>query len=326
MTATTSRPDIDQFAADVRSELKDLGSIEVIELTEGLEADLAAQADEQGDAFAIPNVAEYAAELREAAGLPAVSRGLFGIADRIARRAREFVAHNRIASPLARFFGSFAPVWWLVRGYLAFYVVQLVFIQPAQIFPMSLVGWLVLAAGVYVSAQLGRRAWKLNRFWMRTVTVLNVFAVIVAPGVLGIVTSVVAQGHQLYSEGAVPPQVETGLRLNSQQVDNIFVYDEKGLPLSDVQLFTQDGDPISVKFNSGTFPAVSLVISDSYAEYQYIENTRSLRGSGWSVFPLSVVPTSDSDKIANGEDMSWDAVPAPLPYPTVPALKKPASR
>jgi hypothetical protein len=137
---------------------------------------------------------------------------------------------------------------------------------------------------------------------------------------------VVAQGHQLYSEGAVPPQVETGLRLNSQQVDNIFVYDEKGQPLTDVQLFTQDGDPISVKFNSGNFPAVSLVFSDSYVDYQYIENTRALRGSGWSVFPLPIVPTSDAGKVEAGEDMTWDAVPAPLPYPTVPALKELTSR
>jgi hypothetical protein len=326
MTATTIRPDIDQFAANVRSALKDLGSEEVSELTEGLEADLVAQAAEQGDSFELPDVVEYASELREAAGLPAVSHGLFGLVERVARRVNEFVVHNRIVSPLARLFVSFAPVWWIVRGYLAFYVVQLVFIQPAAIFPTSPVGWLVLASALYISTQLGRRAWKLNRFWSGIVTVLNVFAVIVAPGIIGVVASVVSEGHQLYNAGAVVPQVETGLRLNSQQVDNIFVYDEKGNPLTDVQLFTQDGDPISVKFNTEPFPSVSLVLSDSYTDFVYTENTRALRGSGWNVFPLPMIPTSDVWKVEAGEDVTWDAVPAPLPYPTVPALKETQSR
>lgn len=323
MTTTITHPGIEQFAKDVRTALRDLGATEVAELTEGLEADLVAQANEQGDSFTLPNAHEYAAELRDAAGLPTVSRGVFGCVDRIARRMAEGIARNRIVSPVARYLANFAPVWWLVRGYLAFYVVHLVILSNhAVALPTTWGDWLLLGAFMFISAQLGRRQWKLNRFLWRTVAVLNVFAVLVAPAILGSVGSIVAQSYQLYQDGAVVPQVETGLRLHSQQIDNIFVYDENGKPLSNVQLFTQSGDPITVKFNEGPFPQVVLNTTEEFLDYIYVENTRAIRGNGWNVFPLPMVPTSDAGKVEAGEDMSWDAVPAPLPYPTVPALKK----
>jgi hypothetical protein len=321
MTDTTLRPDIDRFAKDVRAALKDLSLDEVAELTEGLEADLAAQADEQGRAFALPDPNKYAAELREAAGLPIGEKGIFGSIDRVARRLTARIAHNRILHSVTRFLASFAPVWWLARGYVAFVLIQLAVFQTWPIYtPNNVVGWIGLVMLVFGSAQFGRRAWTANRFWTRFIATLNVFAIVVAvPTFLGLRTFA-SEAFALYSNGAVVPEVETGLKMNSQQVDNIFVYDENGDPLTDVQLFDQDGDPISVKFNSGTFPQV--MFQGSLVEMIYIESPRAPRGNGWNVFPLSIVPISDSGKIENGEDMSWDAVPAPLPFPSAPALKK----
>ncbi len=321
MTDTTPSPDIDRFAKDVRAALKDLSSEEVAELTEGLEADLVAQADEQESEFVLPDPSSYATELREAAGLPMREKGIFGHIDRVARRLSAQIAHNRTLRSVTRFFATFAPVWWIARGYVAFVVIQMVIFQTWPIyFPSNVVGWVGLVALVLGSAQIGRRAWTTNRFWTRIIATLNVFAVIAAlPIFLGLRT-VTSDAFALYSNGAVLPEVQTGLKMNGQQVDNIFVYDENGDPLTDVQLFDQNGDPISVEFNSGTFPQVTF--QGSLVEEMYIESPRASRGNGWNVFPLSIVPTSDSGKIENGEDMSWEAVPAPLPFPSAPALKK----
>lgn len=321
MTDTTLSPEIDRFAKDVRAALKDLSSDEVAELTEGLEADLAAQADEQEREFVLPDPGNYAAELREAAGLPIREKGIFGYIDRVARRLSARIAHNRVLLSATRFFASFAPVWWLARGYVAFVIIQLVVFQTWPVYtPNNVVGWIGLVVLVFGSAQIGRRAWTPNRFWTRIIGTLNVVAIVVAvPTFLGLRTFA-SDAVALYTSGAVVPEIETGLKMNSQQVDNIFVYDENGDPLTDVQLFDQNGDPISVKFNSGTFPQV--MFQGSLVEMIYIESPRASRGNGWNVFPLSVVPTSDSGKIENGEDMSWEAVPAPLPFDSAPALKK----
>lgn len=321
MNVATLRPDIDRFAKDVRAALKDLSPDEVAELTDGLEADLVAQSDEQGAAFALPTPDKYTAELREAAGLPRREKGIFGSIDRVARRISARIAHNRLLHSVTRFLASFAPVWWLARGYVAFVLIQVVVFQTWPIYtPNNVVGWIGLVVLVFGSAQIGRRAWTTNRFWTRFIATLNVFAIVVAvPTFLGLRTFV-TEAFALYSNGAVVPEVQTGLKMNSKQVDNIFVYDENGVPLTDVQLFDQDGDPISVKFNSGTFPQV--MFQGSLVEMIYIESPRASMGNGWNVFPLSIVPTSDGGKIEDGEDMSWEAVPSPLPFPSAPALKK----
>lgn len=325
MTATAITPDIDQFAKEVRLALKDLGSSEVSELTEGLEADLAAQFEEQGSDFVFPDSASYAAELREAAGLPAHTRGIFALVDRFVRVAADAIAHNPVTSATARFLISLAPIWWIARGYVAYFVFENVVLRTSYGFvPRSFVDWLALVTGVVVSVQLGRRTWKLNRFWVRTVSVLNLFAVIVAPAAFGQAVSVASEALNLYEQGAQVPIVQEGLMLNSQQVDNIFVYDEKGNPLEDVQLFTQSGDPLSVKFNGIDFPQV--VFEDAYLDMQYVENQRASRGNGWNVFPLKMVHNSQVTKIDNGEDLTNVLVDTPLPYPSVPALNKSTTR
>ena len=66
---TLTDKNFDAFAKAVRAELSDLPKREIQELTEGLEADLAERFAEEGPGFEIGSAAEYASELREAAGI-----------------------------------------------------------------------------------------------------------------------------------------------------------------------------------------------------------------------------------------------------------------
>ena len=325
MTDIAIRHDIDKFALEVRLALKDLGTSEVSELTEGLEADLAAQAEEQGSDFALPDSGEYARELREAAGLPSYSRGVFGFVDRSLRIAAHKVASSPLAGAVLRFLVGMAPIWWIGRAYIAFCLFE-VFVMHTRYayFPRSPFEWIVLIALLVASTQLGRKTANLRRFWQRTVSVLNLLAILVAPLTLSQASAVAADSLYLYENGAQLPAVEVGLKLNSQQVDNIFVYDDQGNPLKDVQLFTQSGEPLSVEFNGLDFPQV--VFQSEFLDAHYVENQRAGRGSGWNVFPLQMVSLIDSETVVNGDYLESVPIDTPMPFPTVPALREVAPR
>lgn len=326
MNTNSEKSPIDRFAAEVRLALKDLGRGEVEELTDGLEADLKAQSAEQGKAFVLPEPLEYARELREAAGLPSQSSGFFGLLERIGRMAAVAVAGNPITRSISKFFASVTPIWWFARAFFAFFLIETFLLRnPWPHNPLEMGSLVLITALVIGSVQLGRHVGTLPRVWKRVVFAFNVFAVVVAPPIFGTMSAVSLEAFALYEDGASLPVVQEGLKLNSSQVDNIFVYDESGKPLSDVQLFTQDGEPLSVGFNGVTFPVVALR-NQAAQDFIYIENPRATIGKGWNVFPLKMVPVSDIGKVENGEDMSWDAVRTPLPYPSVDPLDKTKTR
>ncbi len=311
MTTTIDATAIDRFAREVRLALKDLGSAEVNELTDGLEADLAAQAEEQGDAFSLADPVAYAAELRDAAGFSESSSGLFTTIERFASSIRESIEQSRVLRGISRFFGSLAPVWWVARAFVAFALFQIFISRESwPLAPTNPGTGLILIAFVAVSVQLGRRVWKLNRFWTLTVGALNIFAILVAPGVALVVGNIAQESLNLYVNGAQLPVNESGLKMNSGQIDNILVFDENGKPLHDVQLFDQDGNPISVGFNINDFP--SVVVNDEFLDAQYVQNPRAGYGAGWNVFPLKIESFN--------EDGTSSIVDAPLPFETAPKL------
>ncbi len=113
---TNDRNTVGEFARSVRAQLSDLPALDVEELTEGLEADLAERLAEGGEELGDP--VAYAAELRASAGLapkaplpPAVP-----LRRSLAIKAREVLAglraHPSTAS-LIDFLIALRPVWWV---------------------------------------------------------------------------------------------------------------------------------------------------------------------------------------------------------------------
>lgn len=103
-------PEIAIFAERVRRALGHLSVEQVADLTDGLEANVAASV---ADGTPLPNVDVYVAELLSAAGIEATSepKSLFTSF----RRAYEFA--ERIVSPIVRWSRGLAPMWWIVRAF-----------------------------------------------------------------------------------------------------------------------------------------------------------------------------------------------------------------
>lgn len=335
MTTLTARPDIASFAAAVRAQLDDLPADDTDDLLEGLEADLTDQADEAGEDFVLPDPAEYAAELRAAAGLPvrrarSVRRTLTAsVADR-ARRAVAAVRSTRFGAWLIDTLVALRPVWWLVRAFvLAMLIAPLIntygytgvdLLDRVRALTVNIWGVVLLGSLLLLSVQWGRGAWAPAR-WLRVVRrIVNVIAAIAAPFILlGLLS---AGQYAISSSYANQQQFDPyvpGLSLDGQRVRNIFAYDAQGEPITQVQLFDQNGTPLTTVGQSGA--------QDEWDYYFYggggpspVAETAIGRLPVWNVFPL---------REAAG---SWDAPQDPMgarapafPFAAVPSLPAPAA-
>ncbi|RLP75287.1 hypothetical protein D9V32_10380 [Mycetocola tolaasinivorans] len=304
MTGISTDPRATAFAAEVRARLADLGTEEITELTEGLEADLAerlADTDDLGDPAA------YAQELRESAGLPAVGTHVPPRPDARERwaarrdRAIALTQHRRVA-PLWRFVVSLRPVWWVARGWALFICTGAVGVRLNWLLPADFLGWLLLAAAIVLSVQWGRGAW-LGSTLLR---VLKVIVSIVAVIALLFMVPTAIHGLSYDEYGSQGSDSDTweappGLTMNGENVKNIFAYDCAGLPLDRVQLFDSAGTPLTLE------PADSEGIirrwdsvSDTDIELQ--TRTDTSQGPITNAFPLEVVGTTSG-------------LPAPTPTP-----------
>lgn len=307
---------ITAFAAAVRAELTDLPVDEVDDLVDGLEADLAEQASET-DEFALPDAAEYAAELRAAAGLPPrapdAPTPAVPLRERLERSRA--AAARRIRSSqggawLIDFFVALRPAWWVLRGWILYtFTIPL---TGNALMPMSNVGaFLIFIAAVVLSVQWGRGRW-LPTAWLRVVrTVVNVAAVVLAPFLIG---AAIAAIYTLPSVEYISDD-QPGMVVDGERVRNIFAYDADGNPLTDVQLFDQDGRPLTTvggdtaasewddyfAYGGGPVP-VPLIVPG--------------RAPVWNVFPLQELPANEDPETANPH-------PAVPHFLRVPAVDRP---
>ncbi|MEU1973199.1 hypothetical protein ABZ477_16205 [Microbacterium sp. NPDC019599] len=316
MTLATTDGRIAAFAASVRSHLADLPADDVEDLIEGLEADLAEQAADSGEAFEIPDAAAYADELRSAAGLPersaVVRKATLG--ERFAVR-RAAASRSIRANPLGAWLLDLAlvlrPVWWILRGWMVYFFFT--FWAGAGIVPPTILHWALLLGLVLVSIQWGRDRW-MPLSWLGVVrTVVSVGAVILLP------ISLIALSN-LY--GQTQPMVEyvdtsqPGLSNDGQRVRNIFAYDADGRPINGVQLFDQDGRPLTTVGDEG--------ISQRW-EFDYyffggggpvpVPLSEAGRAPVWNVYPLSEL-SSDSPEAFDPAD----AVVPQHPFVQVPSV------
>lgn len=251
MTTSTVAPEIAKFAAAVRDALADLPDEERDELTEGLEADLSESLAEDLRRT-LPDPVAYAAELRAAAGLPARARkhgtfvGLAGGWHDTVADVRTAIRRNPSARAALDFATSLRPVWWVLRAWLAAWLVAAFFGMESG-YGFAGAWWVVCVAFIVISVQWGRDRW--SGKGIRTLVVLgNVVAVL---ALLPVMAAADDGGQDAYAagfdDGSTSPVDQAsveGLSFNGHLLENIYAYDAAGKPLHDVQLFDVDGHPL----------------------------------------------------------------------------------
>lgn len=321
--ATFASPLVSDFAAAVRAALSDLSPDEVDELTDGLEADLTDRLTD-GPAESGPSdlgdPAAYAEELRSAAGLPHRTIRRPGAANgfaelrkapaAIARDVRQFVAARPVLTRLVAFFVVLRPLWWVFRAVAVTEVIVLG-VGGAPVTGFGVIIGIVL---LVLSVQFGRGRW-LPFAWMRGVLLaLNVVLVLATPFVVaGWATQLNNAVYTQEYADSVPDNSNDGLTENGSQVSNIFAYDAQGNPLTNVQLFDQDGKPLDL---SGD-PGASYGYGDN--DTVTVPNDSVTGRPGWNVFPLDHVSQSairDDGTITS----SAHRIPADLPFATAKPL------
>lgn len=321
------RPDVAAFVARVRELLADLPEEERLELTEGLEADLADQVAEQGGG-ALGDPEAYARELRTAAGLdaapgrrPRVPRvqSVPQVLDGVRAWWDAQVARPRVA-PVWSLVAALRPVWWFVRAWVA---AVLVCVAMPGYTPWGFT-WLPgvpneVGLGVLAVCVVGSTLVGTGRVWpggsgaatrgtgARVALVgLNLFAVAMIP--------VVAHYHQAatwaqvreYGFVGTVPTASPGVTNRGREVCNIAAYDAEGQPLVGVQLFDQAGRPLDVSCWRQQDRTVPWVLGDV---------TR------WNVFPIG-----ERDRPARTPQQRTDLLGAAFPTPdraTTPAVTNP---
>ncbi|QCQ17513.1 hypothetical protein [Microbacterium sp. RG1] len=335
MNATTQpRTDIPAFAAAVRAELDDLPADEVDDLLDGLEADLSEQAEDSGEAFSLPDAATYAAELRAAAGLPerngrAAKVPMREQLERARQAAATRIRSSRFGSATLDLLVSLRPVWWIARG-VAFFLILMFLTVPltgrVDYAPTNVVAWAILAALVLLSIQWGRGMW-LPRRWVRGLrSVLNVAASIVAAIALIAAPTVLPQyfaSQSAYANYVPMDTTQPGLVLDGERVRNVFAYDAEGNPLENVQLYTEQGTPMTTV---GTEGRTNGWWWDEYFLGGGGPVTTAYEGTGrsplWNVFPLreaTDVNPWDVDVNQWDTDTAVATLP-PAPFAQVPAV------
>ena len=167
MPTNTQDPTIRNFVVEVKSRLADLNPADVDGLTENLEADLLERQLEEGDDFKLGSPDQFARDLRTAAGIDAPEKEVSPL--------RRLV--NRAAKWTWQLVRSARPAWWLVRGYLLFWLWG-VWFNPGGFLPDNFLQWVILVGLTVASIVVGRKTWR--RYLVRVpLAVLNVGLIIV---------------------------------------------------------------------------------------------------------------------------------------------------
>jgi hypothetical protein len=339
MTIPTTRslpapeqPDIATFVAAVRAHLDDLSPDEVNELTGGLEADLTDALAEEGTTASelYGHPAEYAGELRAAAGLPprGPGRGRAGGGDRFASRLvaqmRDDEARlrgqleSRTWWPAVRdFLVVLRPAWWVLRAWVLVQVLIQVMqggmSDDAALVRGGFFGFLLQLAAIVASVQLGRGRLLPDRRRGAVIAIVNGLALVLLPIALTSLPKQYQDAYAVSSEG--DPEPGAGVTLAGTPVTNVFPYDAQGRPLTGVQLYDQDGHPLEIGADSRT------TYTDNGDEVESVAGTADGTPPRWNVFPLRQRTIGGQvDQNGTGEPVYSPPVEARLPFAAVPPL------
>jgi hypothetical protein len=237
-TTTLERPDVRAYLDAVRSCLADLPAEERDDLVADLEASLI----ETGEAPALPPQ-EFASELREAAGLHAPAG-----AERPGPTLHERLAASERLAMIRTHAGELAPMWWLVRAYVAAagFSLAVGFGWPVGTGvhrdAATAVGTLgVLLAALAVSVWLGLRSRRRPRTARAAIAVDVVLALALVP--IAVHSISILRPQTIFESVGQPVQ---GLALDGVPIRNVYPYDRDGRLLLDVLLYDEFSRPIQV--------------------------------------------------------------------------------
>ncbi|RBY78044.1 hypothetical protein DQ239_10135 [Blastococcus sp. TF02-09] len=329
-------PDVEvrAYAAQVRSALADVPAERLAELLEDLEGHLVEVAAEGGEPLAVRlgPPAEYAAELRRAAGLadagdpavPADAPWRAGVSARFDR----LTASPQYAA-VRNFLPELRPAWWVLRAWAPLIALDAVLFGSTS-FPVPslglnpLVGLVVTGAAITWSVRLGLRARRSPEHGDQRVGVL-------VNGALALCTLValmaVADEPEPAMAYSAPDPGPTALAHDDgTPITNIHPYSSTGEPLSGVLLYDQDGRPID---NVGTYtfdgvevqrletdppaPANSFPQQQRVLEYDEFGNPVWTTPGTDSPTPAAPTPAAPSSP---SSPTPVQPLPAPAPEPT----------
>ena len=327
-----AEPDVEvrAYARQVRAALADVPADRLTELLDDLEEHLVEVAAEGGEPLAVRlgPPAEYAAELRRAAGLaePAVP------ADASWRTGVSANLDRLTASPqyaaVRDFLPELRPAWWVLRAWAPLVAVDAVLFGRTS-FPVPslglspLVGLIVTGAAITWSVRLGLRA-------RRAPAQGNPGVAVVVNGLLALFTLialvvVAAEPEPAMAYSDLQPGPTSLAHDDGVPITNIHPYSASGEPLDGVLLYDQDGRPID---NVGTFtsegeevqrletdpPAPANAFPQQQRVYVYPESGNP----GWTT-PGTLSPDPATPTPAVPSTSGAPATPAAPPSPVSPA-------
>ncbi|RIJ53165.1 hypothetical protein DZG00_02035 [Clavibacter lycopersici] len=283
---------IQAFAAAVRARLSDLDPEDVDDLTGGLEADLQEEAADHDGALELGDPARYADELRTSAGLPervagaATTSPVALLRQRIEETGRQTlstVRANRELSAILDLLITFRPVWWLLRAWAGYQCAVLVLtvlfggVGGFELIPGGPIGWLLLIGITAISVQWGRGRWAPTPIWRTTRAVVSAATALALLALIPLAITTGTEAGYVDESSYGTSYEQPGLSLDGKQVTNLFAYDAEGDLLDRVQLFDQDGEPLTTIGSSATGGTVSDPATGEPV---------SPADGAWNVFPL----------------------------------------
>lgn len=261
-----------EYAAKVRRALQDLPPDQLEDLLEDLPGHLAETAADDGDSLRdrLGSPADYAAELRAAAGLPA---GHAGGGDVLRDAAQRFRRHDSVRAVLD-FLPELRPAWWVLRPWLILAALSSLLAGVVLGVPFGLaLGLPMLVAATIVSVRLGRRAARRpprSRRQQLVILAGNAGLALLAVVVLVGVQQRGESGSYAYPyPGPYPYGLgEEGEPLRHSDgapITNIYPYTADGRPLTGILLYDQDGrsvDNVATRTRTG-LPIERIVTAGS---------------------------------------------------------------
>lgn len=363
MTATQqAEPDVEvrAYARQVRAALADVPADRLTELLDDLEEHLVEVAAEGGEPLAVRlgPPAEYAAELRRAAGLaepsgPPEASGSTALGGASWSTGISAGLDRLTASPqyaaVRDFLPELRPAWWVLRAWAPLVALDAVFFGSSS-FPVPslglgplvgpLVGLVVTGAAITWSVRRGLRVRQDPGLADRRL----VLAVNGALAVLALV-ALVAIGNQpdpaiAYSYSDPGPAAlahEDGTPITNihpysstgEPLEGVLLYDQDGRPIDNLATYTTDGD--EVRRLDAEPPAPANAFPQEQQVLSYDESGNPEWASPGTALPDPAVPSTPAAPSAPASpapDVPENAVPGapvqPFPGPEVPPLPGPA--
>jgi hypothetical protein len=351
----TENAEVAGYLAAIRDALSDLESADRDDLLEDLEAHLHEVLAEPGGtslASSLGTPAQYAAELRAAAGLDPQPIDGLPLLLRLERQLSSSgvltVTRSIMARPAARealaYLRTLRPAWWLVRGWLLAFAITVLLDghysrQRQQILWIPTDGrtglraFLCTLTLVVVSIWIGLRTSRLAAAPRNLLGLLNAFLVLFA---LALYSGFSASGSYLNTAAYFPQPQQNGLNVDGRQLVNVFPYDAAGHLLQDVRLYDDRGRPLNQLADQTdrgehlvrSYPTDSAgrVVTNAFPQAVEVEPFAGPQASASEAALVGAFPASGAVAIASAVAVPPPAIvvpplagvtPAPTPTPMV---------